>query len=84
MWFVYILKSLIKNWFYIGSTNRLSERLNEHNSGKVKSTKIYRPLIIIYKEKFKTEKEARQHEQKLKKCRIEKEKIIKDYYSGIV
>ena len=63
-------------WYYVGSTNRLEQRLKEHNSGKVRSTKSFSPLEIVYTRQFETEKEARCYEQKIKKCRIEKEKII--------
>ena len=79
MWRVYIIKSLIKRWYYVGSTNRLVERTNEHNTGRVKSTKPYRPFLLIYITKFATEKEARAYERKLKDCRIEKESIINKY-----
>ncbi|MFC1678551.1 GIY-YIG nuclease family protein [Patescibacteria group bacterium] len=49
MWFTYIIKSINKNWYYVGSTNRLKERINEHNEGKVTSTKPYRLFTLIYK-----------------------------------
>jgi len=32
-WFVYVLKSLVKTWFYIGSTDDLTKRLSDHNLG---------------------------------------------------
>jgi predicted O-methyltransferase YrrM len=46
MWYVYLLKSQQRRWYYVGSTNRLKERLSEHNQGRVQSTKSYRPLDI--------------------------------------
>ncbi|MFH1427638.1 MAG: GIY-YIG nuclease family protein [Patescibacteria group bacterium] len=79
MWKVYIIKSSIKRWYYVGSTNRLEERIWEHNTGKVKSTKHYKPYILIFVKEFKAETDARAYERKLKDCRIEKEKIIKQY-----
>ena len=39
MYFVYILQSLKDNKRYIGSTNEIQRRVEEHNSGKVKSTR---------------------------------------------
>jgi len=75
MWFVYVLKSITHSWYYVGSTNRLDERIREHNNGKVKSTKAYKPLIAIFTKVFNSGKEARAYERKLKDCRIEKEKI---------
>ncbi|MCJ7740354.1 GIY-YIG nuclease family protein [Candidatus Microgenomates bacterium] len=85
MWYVYFLKSQKKkNWIYVGSTNNHERRLAEHNSGLVKSTKPYRPFIIIYKESFSSEGEARKREDYFKywKGRIEKKKIVQ--HSGVV
>ncbi len=76
MWYVYFLKSSGKNWYYVGSTNRLKERTKEHNLGKVHSTKAHRPLDLEYFVNFPTEKEARDYERKVKDMRREKEKII--------
>ncbi|MBI4837181.1 MAG: GIY-YIG nuclease family protein [Candidatus Portnoybacteria bacterium] len=77
MWNVYIIKSINKKWYYVGSTNRLSERISEHNKGLVKSTKHYLPLKLVFTKEFSLEKEARSYERMLKDKRIEKEKIIK-------
>jgi predicted GIY-YIG superfamily endonuclease len=46
MWYVYILKSLKDNELYIGSTNNIQRRLNEHNSAMVDSTKSRIPLRL--------------------------------------
>lgn len=78
MWQVYILKSTSNKWYYVGSTNRLSERIKEHNSGKVRSTKHFKPLKVVYTKGFATESEARSYERRLKKNRIEKENIIRN------
>jgi len=43
MYYTYILTSKKNGRHYYGSTQNLSERLKKHNSGKVKSTKGYRP-----------------------------------------
>jgi len=51
---------------YIGSTNDLRKRLKEHNSGKTYFTKQYTPWELIYYEAFKSEKDARLRESKLK------------------
>ncbi|MCS7229862.1 MAG: GIY-YIG nuclease family protein [Candidatus Kryptonium sp.] len=65
-YFVYILKSLKDDNFYIGHTRDISKRLNQHNSGKVKATKGRRPLKLIYVEKFETRSEAFKREKFLK------------------
>jgi putative endonuclease len=76
MWYVYIIKSLNKNWYYVGSTNSIERRLEEHNKKKVLSTKAYIPLKLVWEKEFSSEKEARAYEKLLKDKRIEKEKII--------
>jgi len=45
----------------------LQKRLKEHNTGKVFSTKNRTPFEIIYCEIYKSEKDARERESKLKK-----------------
>jgi putative endonuclease len=46
MWYVYILRSSKDNNLYIGSTDNIDRRLNEHNSGKSDSTRSRRPFIL--------------------------------------
>lgn len=77
MWYVYIIKSSGKNWYYVGSTNKLEARISEHNNGEVRSTKYYIPLNLVFTKEFETEKEARSYERLLKDKRIEKENIIR-------
>ncbi|MCX6766013.1 MAG: GIY-YIG nuclease family protein [Candidatus Moranbacteria bacterium] len=62
-WLVYILKSKKDGKRYIGSTNSLLRRINEHNRGIVGSTRNRRPLVLIYQEEFEEEKEARAREK---------------------
>ena len=66
MFYVYILKSKKDHELYIGSTNDLKRRLKEHNSGDVFSTRLRRPLELIYYEAYKAEKDARRREANLK------------------
>ncbi|MBM2839883.1 MAG: excinuclease subunit [Bacteroidetes bacterium] len=65
-WYVYILRSHIKNYLYIGSTNNLERRLNEHNQGIVQSTKAYRPLDVVAYIAVETERKSRELERYLK------------------
>jgi putative endonuclease len=67
MYYVYILKSLKDKKLYIGSTNDLKIRIQDHNAGKVESTKYRRPLKLIYCEAYRTEAEAREREKQLKR-----------------
>jgi putative endonuclease len=66
MYYVYILRSLVNDRLYTGSTNNLSRRLEEHNSGKSKYTKLTAPFQLIYSEEHKTRSEAYKRELFLK------------------
>jgi len=66
MFYVYILRSKKDSKLYTGSTGDLVKRLNEHNSGKVFSTKSRKPFELIYYEAYKSEKDARIREHNLK------------------
>ena len=46
MWYVYVLRSSRDNNLYVGSTNDISRRLSEYNSGKVDSTKNRTPFSL--------------------------------------
>jgi putative endonuclease len=66
MYYVYALKSLKLSRIYVGLAKDLSSRLKEHNAGKTKSTKFYRPWMLFYSEQFASRKDAREREKKLK------------------
>lgn len=66
MFYVYILKSKKDGKAYIGSTNDLKKRFKLHNSGKIFSTKLRVPLVLVYYEAYLSEKDARKREQSLK------------------
>jgi len=66
MYYVYFLKSLSKNFRYIGSTNDLKRRLNDHNTGLSQSTKSYIPFEIEAFVAVKTEQKARELERYFK------------------
>ena len=64
---VYFLESINNpHRHYIGYTKNLKQRLERHNSGKVKSTKIYRPWKIIYAEMYMDKLDAIGREKFLK------------------
>jgi putative endonuclease len=56
--FVYAIKSLIDNRIYVGMTENPERRLTEHNQGRTKSTKGYKPWVLIFKEEVETTEEA--------------------------
>ena len=66
MFYVYVLQSKNDKELYIGSTNNLARRLNEHNSGSVDSTAHRIPFILVYYEAYIAEDDARNRERALK------------------
>lgn len=66
MYWVYILKNKVNNTLYIGSTPDLKKRIEEHNSGKNKSTKRYLPWFIVYVEGYFSKEDALRREHNLK------------------
>ncbi len=66
MYFVYVLKSVRDGRLYKGMTINVNNRINDHNRGKVKSTRPYRPWEHVLTREFETRKEARHHEKWLK------------------
>ena len=65
-YFVYVLLSEIDDQFYTGYTLNLSNRILEHNNGKVTSTKFRRPLKLIYFEGCLSQQDATRREKYLK------------------
>jgi putative endonuclease len=66
MHYVYVLKSLKDLKLYIGKTANLKRRFNEHQKGKVKSTKNRRPLSLIFYEAFAIKGDAAKRERYFK------------------
>lgn len=66
MYFVYVLRSLADQGWYIGYTENIERRLNDHNMGKNTSTKPRRPLILIYYEAYLNKFDALGREKFLK------------------
>jgi putative endonuclease len=64
--FVYILKSLRDNRFYIGSTINLDNRIKHHKAGFTPSTKRFGEIELVYSQKYETLSEARTIERRLK------------------
>lgn len=78
MYLVYILKSLSNNQYYIGCTDNITRRLNEHNKGLSKYTRNRGPWKLMYKEEFNNLGTARKREKQIKswKKRAAIEKLI--------
>jgi len=65
MWTVYILKSMEK-LIYVGMTQDVTKRLEEHNSGKSYYTKRGTNWKMVYSETFDSSEEARKREKYFK------------------
>ena len=80
VYYVYMLKSQsIKPVTYVGYTNNLNNRIKLHNAGKGAKFTRGRKWSLIYKEKFKSKKEAISREYYIKNTRSLRKKIKKKY-----
>ncbi|MBU4224146.1 GIY-YIG nuclease family protein [Patescibacteria group bacterium] len=66
MYYVYTIKSIIKNYIYVGLTNNLERRVNQHNNKREKTTRAFAPFKIILTESYQTRIETRTREKYLK------------------
>jgi putative endonuclease len=64
--YVYVLRSLKDNQFYVGLTRDLPLRVQQHNKGLVISTKKRAPFELVYWEGCPSEGDAAQREKYLK------------------
>ena len=65
----------VKPVTYVGYTKNLKKRISLHNAGKGAKFTRGRKWMLIYKEKFKSKKEAISREYYIKKNRILRNKI---------
>ena len=63
---IYVLQSNLDKEFYVGYTTNLKKRIEEHYSGKVRSTKYRRPLNVVYYEVCYNRLDALHREKYLK------------------
>jgi len=81
VYYVYLIKT-IKGYFnktYVGYTNNLEKRLNNHNTNLgAKSTKGYK-WELIYKKRFYSKKRALSFEYKLKKDRNKRLRLLNEF-----
>ncbi|HSL87254.1 MAG TPA: GIY-YIG nuclease family protein [Bacteroidales bacterium] len=69
---------------YVGISQNVERRIQEHNSGKVSSTKYYAPWVLFYKEVAGKATEARKLEKHYKSAAGKRKlhKILKSLNSG--
>jgi putative endonuclease len=66
MYYVYVMQSKKDKQLYTGFTRDLQNRLQEHNEGRVSSTKERGPFELIYYEACLNEQDALAREKYLK------------------
>jgi len=66
MWYIYIIKSVLNNRYYIGCTSNIERRILEHNNGYNISTKKDKPWKVVYCEEFNDQQKAYSREKKIK------------------
>jgi len=64
--YFYILQSKVDKNYYYGSTDHLTRRFNEHNEGRVRSTRYRKPFDLVYYEAYQTLILARERERQVK------------------
>ena len=72
----------IKPVTYVGYTNNLKKRINLHNLGKGAKFTRGRKWILIYKEKYKSKKEAISREYYIKNNRSLRNKIKNENFNS--
>ena len=65
-YYVYVLLSKLDDKFYIGFTEDLRKRLQEHNDGKSFATKCRRPFELIFYEAYRNKYDALRREKYFK------------------
>ncbi len=65
-YYVYILQNSTKKFIYIGYTEKLLQRITEHNSKQNTSTKFFVPLELIHYEAYRNMTDAKRREKYLK------------------
>ena len=80
VYYVYMLKSKsVKAVTYVGYTNNLNKRISLHNAGKGAKFTRGKKWVLIYKEKFKSKKEAISREYYIKNNRSLRNVLKKKY-----
>ena len=66
MHYVYVIKSIVHNYRYVGIAKDPQKRINQHNAGREKTTRSKRPYKVLLIECLETRAEAREREKYLK------------------
>jgi putative endonuclease len=85
-YYIYILLCS-DNSYYIGFTNNIQVRFEQHQNGFYSKSYTYnkRPIHLIYREEFLDIKQAIEREKQLKKwSRAKKEALVKNDMQGLI
>ena len=63
VYYLYVLRSQRDGMLYTGITNDLSRRMREHRTGRTRSLRSRRPLVLAYLEVYPTRREAAARER---------------------
>lgn len=77
MFYVYVLQSSVNKDLYVGFSGDLINRVKLHNSGKVRSTRSYRPWALVFYEAYRSKSDATKREKQLKMHAVKKELVGK-------
>ena len=82
--YVYILRSRLDKRLYIGFTEDVFKRLQQHNDGNVQSTKPRRPFDLIFFEAYVNKYDALRREKYFKtaKGKTTVRSMLKEYLSS--
>jgi putative endonuclease len=84
MYYTYVLQSKFDGQFYTGYTKDIKLRFDQHNKGKVESTKERLPLKLIYYEACLNQADAIKREKYFKTYNGKRflHKRLKSYLTG--
>lgn len=83
-YYIYVLKSINKEFIYVGFTRDLRKRFLEHTNKEELSTKHYAPFDLIHYEAYRSEKDAKRREEYFKttKGKTTLRLMLKEYFKG--
>lgn len=76
-WYVYLLLCN-NNFFYVGITTRIKERLQAHRDKRSFFTKQYNDIKLVYCEKYNSKYQAAKREKQLKGWNRAKKQMLID------
>ena len=79
---VYVLSSISAKKSYVGFTNDLKKRLEQHNQGLSTYTKVHGPWKVIYTEVYNNREDANKREKYLKSASGRK-RVMKNLFEKI-